>query len=119
MLIGSWERGRAAIAVRLKGNPQCPPRPVESKGTRKSNKSLQFPLPSSKRGFGLPWEDPSLRPLASYFENTRLSGPGGGTLRSWTADTADIYSESVRDEVTTVRPVRCAPFSNWSYGFGF
>lgn len=50
----------------------------------------------------LAWEDPALRPLAKYFETSRM-GPGGGdaATRTWPID---IYSKDVRGQLNQWRP---------------
>ena len=41
----------------------------------------------------LAWEDPTLRDLADYYHDTKMTGPGSGTLRKWQAKL--IYSSEV------------------------
>ena len=50
----------------------------------------------------LAWEDSPLRPLAKYFEGSRMGAGGGESIvRSWPLD---IYSKEVRDQLSYWRP---------------
>lgn len=44
----------------------------------------------------LAWEDPTLRPIASYFRETHMEGGGPGYLRKWSRD---VYSAALQQDV--------------------
>lgn len=62
----------------------------------------------------LAWEDPSIRPLAQYFEGTRISGDGIGRAKVWKPE--DVFSESVRHAEISSKPI----YEDWSeWGLDF
>lgn len=60
-------------------------------------------------------EDDTIQPIAEYLSLANLEGVGGGSMRKWTAD---IYSDSIRKDVTTFKKlVVTRSWSPWSLGF--
>ena len=61
----------------------------------------------------LAWENPSLRPLAEYYEKTDMEGPGRGTQRHWSSS---IYSNEVRHRVE-LGQLGGGVWDKWGLGF--
>ncbi len=62
----------------------------------------------------LAWENPSLRPLADYYQKTDMEGPGGGAQRQWASS---IYSDDIRHQVEQRQLVRSVGWSKWRQVF--
>jgi hypothetical protein len=62
----------------------------------------------------LAWEDVGLRSFAGDLQEGGLPGRGQGMLRLWPSQ---IYSDRIRDDVTSLRRLSAAAWSEWGAGF--